>query len=127
LASISSPLLNFFSLFPKMSNPKHSNLFFTFYITSIIFYYYSNNRTHYKTKLSLFYKTIPNFFILYITSITSYNYSNKNFTTQMLAKRPQKVLFLIYKRIICPFFPIPVGVANQLEKIQRDFLWGGYW
>jgi hypothetical protein len=22
-----------------------------------------------------------------------------------------------------PFFPIPVGVANQIEKIQRDFLW----
>jgi hypothetical protein len=22
-------------------------------------------------------------------------------------------------------FPIPVGVANQLDKLQRDFLWDG--
>jgi len=23
------------------------------------------------------------------------------------------------------FFPIPVGVANRLEKLQSDLLWGG--
>ena len=23
------------------------------------------------------------------------------------------------------FFLIPVGVANQIGKLQRDFLWGG--
>jgi len=45
------PLYFFFLLFPKESNPKHSNFFFTFYITSIIFYYYSNKKTHSKTKL----------------------------------------------------------------------------
>jgi hypothetical protein len=22
-------------------------------------------------------------------------------------------------------FPIPVGVANRLERLHRDFLWGG--
>jgi hypothetical protein len=24
-----------------------------------------------------------------------------------------------------PLFPIPVGMANRLDKLQRDFLWGG--
>jgi hypothetical protein len=24
-----------------------------------------------------------------------------------------------------PFFPIPVRVANRLDKIRKDFLWGG--
>jgi hypothetical protein len=24
-----------------------------------------------------------------------------------------------------PLFPIPVGVANRLNKLQMDFLWGG--
>jgi hypothetical protein len=23
------------------------------------------------------------------------------------------------------FFPIPVGVANRIDKVQQDFLWSG--
>jgi hypothetical protein len=47
----------------KKINSKIFQLFYTFYITSIIFYYYSNKKIHYKTKL--FHFSIKYFQILY--------------------------------------------------------------
>jgi hypothetical protein len=30
-----------------------------------------------------------------------------------------------YHKLCFLLFPISVGVANRLDKLQRDFLWGG--
>jgi hypothetical protein len=57
----------FFSLFQISNNNRHQNIltFFTFYITSIIFYYYSNKKIHYNTN---FFTFLYKFFLFYITS-----------------------------------------------------------
>jgi hypothetical protein len=64
-----TPFPSFIFTFRKNNQLQNIQTFFTFYITSIIFYYYSNKKIHYNTKFFHFqYK----FFLLYITSITSY-------------------------------------------------------
>jgi hypothetical protein len=42
-----------------------------------------------------------------------------------LIKKKKKKLFPICLVIICPFSPFLVGVADRIEKLQRDFLSGG--
>jgi hypothetical protein len=53
----------FFFTFFKNINSKTFKLFYIFYITSVIFYYYSNKKIHYKTKL--FHFSIKHSQILY--------------------------------------------------------------
>jgi hypothetical protein len=50
-SAIPSP---YFQFSPKNINFKIFLTFFTFYITSTLFYYYLNKKTHYDTKFSLF-------------------------------------------------------------------------
>jgi hypothetical protein len=55
----------FYFIFTFSNNNQYQNIFtfFTFYIISIIFYYYSNKKIHYNTKL--FHFSIQIFFTLY--------------------------------------------------------------
>jgi hypothetical protein len=66
-----------FSLFQISNNNQHQNIltFFTFYITSIIFYYYSNKKIHYNTK---FFTFLYKFFLFYITSSLFTNFKTNN-------------------------------------------------
>jgi uncharacterized membrane protein len=69
-----------FSLFIFFNINQHQNIptFFTFYITSIIFYYYSNKKIHYNPKL--FHFSIQFFFFYMTLSLsTNSNYNNSLF------------------------------------------------
>lgn len=35
-----------------------------------------------------------------------------------------RVLFSNLPTYFMPLFPLPIGVANRIEKLQYDFLWG---
>jgi len=46
-----------------------------------------------------------------------FNDISLNYKKKKKKKKYHKLCFLL--------FPISVGVANRLDKLQRDFLWGG--
>jgi hypothetical protein len=72
---------------------KTFQLFYTFYITSIIFYYYSNKKIHYKTKL--FYFSIKHSQILYhINHFLLYN--TQIFHNTITYQTSPKLLILLY-------------------------------
>jgi hypothetical protein len=73
--------ITFFHFFTFFKNNQYENIFifFTFYIISIIFYYYSNKKIHYHTNF---------FFTFYTFCFILYHFSlNLKLTTTILLRR----------------------------------------